>query len=117
MKKKQPNYRPIPVEKSFAEWRKHPSYVKAYDALADEFAVAGALIDARQGQLAPRGRRTKRLAPNSERVFNPPARAEAPFPGSAGVSPALDEREGRARERVKKLVFRRFRCAWVQLTD
>ncbi|MDZ4739805.1 MAG: helix-turn-helix transcriptional regulator [Alphaproteobacteria bacterium] len=46
-KKKQPGYRPIPVEKSFAEWRKHPSYVKAYEALADEFAVAEALIDAR----------------------------------------------------------------------
>ncbi len=47
MKKKQTGYRPIPVEKSFAKWRKDPAYVKAYDALSDEFAIAEALIDAR----------------------------------------------------------------------
>jgi ribosome-binding protein aMBF1 (putative translation factor) len=40
-------YRPQPVEISFAKWRKKPSYVAAYDALSDEFAVAEALIDAR----------------------------------------------------------------------
>lgn len=39
--------RPQPVEKSFAKWRKKPSYAAAYDALSDEFAVAEALIDAR----------------------------------------------------------------------
>jgi ribosome-binding protein aMBF1 (putative translation factor) len=37
----------IPVEQSFAEWRRDPAYVKAYDALEDEFAFAAALIDAR----------------------------------------------------------------------
>lgn len=37
----------IPVEKSFTEWRRDPAYVKAYAALEDEFALAGALIDAR----------------------------------------------------------------------
>ena len=47
MKKTQSGYRPQPAEKSFAKWRKKPSYVKAYDALSDEFAVAEALIDAR----------------------------------------------------------------------
>jgi ribosome-binding protein aMBF1 (putative translation factor) len=47
MKKKQEGYRPQPVEKSFAKWRKKPSYVKAYDELSDEFAIAEALIDAR----------------------------------------------------------------------
>ena len=47
MKKKQTAYRPEPVEKSFAKWRKKASYVKAYEALGDEFAVAEALIDAR----------------------------------------------------------------------
>lgn len=46
-KTKQAAYRPQPVEKSFAKWRKKPSYVAAYDALNDEFAVAEALIDAR----------------------------------------------------------------------
>lgn len=50
----------IPVEESFAEWRKDPAYVRAYDALEDEFALAEALIDARaqaglsQEQLAKR---------------------------------------------------------------
>jgi len=37
----------IPVEDSFREWRKDPKFVAAYDALADEFAVASALIKAR----------------------------------------------------------------------
>lgn len=37
----------IPVEEAFAEWRKDPAYVAAYDALADEFALASALISAR----------------------------------------------------------------------
>ena len=37
----------IPVEESFAEWRKDPEYVAAYDALEEEFAVASALIEAR----------------------------------------------------------------------
>jgi DNA-binding XRE family transcriptional regulator len=45
--KKKPNYRPQPVEKTFAKWRKKPSYVAAYDAMSDEFAIAEALIDAR----------------------------------------------------------------------
>ncbi len=37
----------IPAEQVFAEWRKDPEYVKAYDALEEEFALAGALIGAR----------------------------------------------------------------------
>lgn len=44
---KRSGYRPQPVEKSFAKWRKKPSYVAAYEALSDEFALAEALIDAR----------------------------------------------------------------------
>lgn len=50
----------IPVEESFAEWRKEPKYVAAYDALEDEFSLAAALIEARaragltQQQLAHR---------------------------------------------------------------
>ena len=30
----------IPVEESFAEWRKDPDYVKVYNALEDEFSLA-----------------------------------------------------------------------------
>ena len=50
----------IPVEESFAEWRKDPDYAKAYNALEDEFSLAAAMISARanagltQEQLAQR---------------------------------------------------------------
>ena len=50
----------ISVEESFAEWRKDPAYVEAYEALEDEFSLAAALIEARaragltQQQLADR---------------------------------------------------------------
>jgi transcriptional regulator with XRE-family HTH domain len=37
----------IPVEEAFAEWRKDPEYMAAYDALEEEFALAEALIRAR----------------------------------------------------------------------
>ena len=39
--------RSIPVEEVFAEWRRDPEYVAAYDALEEEFALASALIEAR----------------------------------------------------------------------
>jgi hypothetical protein len=39
----------IPVEESFAKWRKDPDYVKAYNALEDEFSLAAAVIRARAG--------------------------------------------------------------------
>src|SRR5207302_1032262 len=50
----------IPVEESFAAWRKDPEYEKAFNALEDEFALAAAMIEARahagltQQQLAER---------------------------------------------------------------
>jgi ribosome-binding protein aMBF1 (putative translation factor) len=50
----------IPVEESFAVWRKDPEYEKAYNALEDEFTLAAAMIEARaragltQQQLAER---------------------------------------------------------------
>ena len=50
----------IPVEESFAAWRKDRAYVKAYNALEDEFSLAMAMIEARahagltQEQLAER---------------------------------------------------------------
>jgi DNA-binding XRE family transcriptional regulator len=37
----------IPVEESFVEWHKDPVYVAEYDALEEEFTLAGALIRAR----------------------------------------------------------------------
>ena len=35
----------IPVEESFAAWRKDPEYEKAYNALEQEFALAAAMIE------------------------------------------------------------------------
>jgi ribosome-binding protein aMBF1 (putative translation factor) len=37
----------IPVQESFAKWKKDPKYVAAYTALEEEFAFASALIKAR----------------------------------------------------------------------
>ncbi|QMV17723.1 helix-turn-helix domain-containing protein [Granulicella sp. 5B5] len=37
----------IPVEDSFAQWKKDPKYAAAYDALEEEFAFASSLIKAR----------------------------------------------------------------------
>jgi ribosome-binding protein aMBF1 (putative translation factor) len=50
----------IPVEESFAAWRKDPGHEKAYNALDEEFMLAAAMIEARaragltQQQLAKR---------------------------------------------------------------
>ena len=59
------NRKMIPVEESFAAWRKDPEYVKACDALEDEFSLAAAMIEARaragltQQQLAQRMQTTQ----------------------------------------------------------
>jgi len=37
----------IPMETLFAEWRKDPDYVREFEAQAEEFALATALIKAR----------------------------------------------------------------------
>lgn len=39
--------RSVPVEEAFAEWREDPDYVRAYDALEEEFTLAEAFIRAR----------------------------------------------------------------------
>lgn len=55
-----PRHKTIPAERVFAEWRKDPEYVREYEALEEEFALAGAVIGARahagltQEQLAQR---------------------------------------------------------------
>jgi DNA-binding XRE family transcriptional regulator len=59
------NRKMIPVEESFAAWPEDPEYLKAYDALGDEFALAAAMIEARaragltQQQLAQRMQTTQ----------------------------------------------------------
>lgn len=37
----------IPIETLFAKWREDPEYVREYEALEEEFALARALIGAR----------------------------------------------------------------------
>ena len=37
----------IPAEEAFAEWKKEPRYVAAYEGLKEEFALASAMIKAR----------------------------------------------------------------------
>ncbi len=37
----------IPVNESFAQWKKDPEYAAAYDSLEGEFALASSLIQAR----------------------------------------------------------------------
>ncbi len=37
----------VPVEESFAQWKKDPQYVAVYEALKEEFALASAMIKAR----------------------------------------------------------------------
>lgn len=50
----------IPATEVFKRWHKDPAYVAAYESLADEFALAASLIEARskagltQAQLARR---------------------------------------------------------------
>lgn len=40
---REPERQFIPVQESIAEWRKAPEYVKAYEALEDEFSAAAAI--------------------------------------------------------------------------
>jgi ribosome-binding protein aMBF1 (putative translation factor) len=59
------------------KWMKDPAFVKAYDALEDEFAIIGALISARahagftQAQLARKMKTTQSvIAHQQERCSN-----------------------------------------------
>lgn len=62
----------IPVEESFAAWRREPGYLEAYDALEDEFSLAAAMIEARaragltQQQLAERMHTTQAVVARLE---------------------------------------------------
>ena len=55
----------IPVEEAIARWRKDPAYMKAYDALDEEFALTAEIIKARakagltQAELAKRMKTTQ----------------------------------------------------------
>jgi ribosome-binding protein aMBF1 (putative translation factor) len=82
----------IPVEESFAAWRKDPEYETAYNALEDEFSPAGAMIEARaragltQEQLADRMHRTQAVIARVEsgRV-KPSTRTLEPLAAPTGI--------------------------------
>ena len=53
----------IPVEEAFAAWRQDPAYVKAFNALEDEFSLARAVIARLEsGRVKPSTRTLERLA-------------------------------------------------------
>ena len=62
----------IPATLSFAQWRRDPKYLKAFDDLEPEFALASALIRARakagltQQQLARRMKTTQAVVARLE---------------------------------------------------
>ncbi len=37
----------IPIDRAAAQWRKDPEFIRGYDALEEEFALAASLIKAR----------------------------------------------------------------------
>jgi ribosome-binding protein aMBF1 (putative translation factor) len=90
MKKKE--WKMIPVEESFAEWRKNPKYVAAYDALEPEFALAAAFIKARadadmtQQQVARKMRTTQAVIARLESGrFKPSTRTLEKFAKATGT--------------------------------
>src|SRR5258708_19585543 len=82
----------VPVEESFAEWRKNPNYVEAYDALEDEFSLTAALIEARaragltQQQLADRMHTTQAVIARLESGrLNPSTPTLHPLPPPTAI--------------------------------
>ena len=69
----------VSAETVFARWREDPAYVAAYDALEDEFALAGALIKARndagltQAQVAEAMNTTQAAIARLESGRSPPS--------------------------------------------
>jgi DNA-binding XRE family transcriptional regulator len=51
----------IPIEKSFAKWRKDPEFRKEYAPLEEEFMVSSALIEARRNSKATQEQIAKRM--------------------------------------------------------
>jgi ribosome-binding protein aMBF1 (putative translation factor) len=90
----------IPVEESFAAWRRDPSYVKAYDALEEEFALAAALIDARAQAGLSQEQVAKRMKTSQPAI----ARLEG---GQGNPSLATLRRYGKATGTRLKISFER----------
>jgi len=90
MKKKERMF--IPVEESFAKWHKDPAYMKEYNALEEEFALADAFIKARaearltQQQVARKMRTTQAVIARLESGrFKPSTRTLERFAKATGT--------------------------------
>lgn len=90
----------IPVEESFAKWRRDPKYLKAYDALEEEFALAEALIEARAQAGLSQEQVAKRMKTSQPAV----ARLEG---GKANPSIGTLRRYGKATGSRLKISFER----------
>lgn len=58
----------IPFKTLAAEWRKKPSYVAAYDALQEEFAIVSASIAARQRARLTQSQLAKRMGTSQSAI-------------------------------------------------
>jgi ribosome-binding protein aMBF1 (putative translation factor) len=90
----------IPVQKSFAKWRKDPGYRAAYDALEEEFSLAEALLAARTGAAISQEEIAKRMRTSQPAI----ARLEG-----GRANPSLDtlRRYARATGTRLKVTFER----------
>jgi ribosome-binding protein aMBF1 (putative translation factor) len=86
----------IPVEESFAAWRRNSEYEKAYNALEDEFTLATASIEARtragltQQQLAERMHTTQAVIARLESgIVNPSTPTPERLAAATGMRPRI----------------------------
>lgn len=93
----------IPVSESVAKWEKDPAFVKAYDALEEEFSLASALIEARSRADLTQEQVAQRMGTTQAVV----ARLEG-----GGSKPST-----RTLERYAKATGHRLRFAFVPETD
>jgi ribosome-binding protein aMBF1 (putative translation factor) len=105
----------IPVEESFAAWRKNPEYERANDAHEEEFALAAAMIEARgraglsQQQLAERMHATQaviarlesdRLKPSTRKPERLPAATGSRLGSHSSPHPRADQLSPKESQRI-----------------
>mgnify|MGYP001461354323 CR=1 FL=1 len=58
----------IPAREVFAEWRKDPEFMREYDALEDEFALASQIIGARAHANISQAELAERMNPSQSAI-------------------------------------------------
>jgi ribosome-binding protein aMBF1 (putative translation factor) len=99
----------IPVEESFAKWEKNPAFVKAYDDLEEEFALAESFIRARayaemtQQQVARKMRTTQAVIARLESGrFKPSTRTLERYAKATGTRLRIAFEPLEKKKQVKK---------------